>query len=183
LFAKRAKETEYYSVSSVSHLLRFNKFDELVFHLTATHLGSCVLEAFIHCHVLASILTEFLTDHGQNESKQKLNSHLLTSLRRLVAAHCFLRTWTWTTFLRARWTFLLARWTFLLASWAFLLARWTFLRARWTFLLARCTFLLARWTLPTRWRHHLVTKFVPNSSYRSNAWVRCASGNVSLIFL
>merc|ERR1711955_127132 len=29
-----------------------------------------------------------------------------------------------------------------------------------------------------RWRHHLVTKFVPNSSYRSNAWVRCASGNV-----
>ena len=32
--------------------------------------------------------------------------------------------------------------------------------------------------LPTRWRHHLVNKFVPNSSYRSNAWVRCASGNV-----
>ena len=27
--------------------------------------------------------------------------------------------------------------------------------------------------LPTRWRHHLVTKFVPNSSYRNNAWVRC----------
>ena len=23
-----------------------------------------------------------------------------------------------------------------------------------------------------------MTKFVPNSSYRSNAWVRCASGNV-----
>ena len=32
--------------------------------------------------------------------------------------------------------------------------------------------------LPTRWCHYLVTKFVPNSSYRSNAWVRCASGNV-----
>ena len=32
--------------------------------------------------------------------------------------------------------------------------------------------------LTTRWRHHLVTKFVRNSSYRSNAWVRCASGNV-----
>ena len=32
--------------------------------------------------------------------------------------------------------------------------------------------------LPTVWRHHLVTKFVTNSSYRSNAWVRCASGNV-----
>ena len=35
--------------------------------------------------------------------------------------------------------------------------------------------------LPTRWRHHLVTKFVPNSSYRSNAWVRCASGNIYFI--
>merc|ERR1712150_149241 len=32
-----------------------------------------------------------------------------------------------------------------------------------------------------RWRHHLVTKFVPNSSYRSNAWFRFASGNVLLL--
>ena len=32
--------------------------------------------------------------------------------------------------------------------------------------------------LVTRWRYHLVTQFVPNSNYRSNAWVRCASGNV-----
>ena len=57
--------------------------------------------------------------------------------------------------------------------------RWRHFNSNWTLHWFQFWTLGGTTSISSKFTHQMVTKCVHNSSYKSNAWVRCASGNVS----